>query len=99
MSDIFPPRMSIEGQLTAAADRIKELEAQLAESDRALDCMTLAAGELQDLCDKLEKQLDAVRKLPEKWSHSLVSGLDGSYWGAIDMCSDEIKAAIKGDES
>ena len=31
MSDIFPPRMSIEGQLTAAADRIKKLEAQLAE--------------------------------------------------------------------
>ena len=29
MSDIFPPRMSIEGQLTAAADRIKELEAAL----------------------------------------------------------------------
>ena len=37
----------------------KELEEQLAESDHALDCMTLAAGELQDLCDKLEKQLEA----------------------------------------
>ena len=31
MSDIFPPRMSIEGQLTAAADRIKELQAQVTE--------------------------------------------------------------------
>ena len=40
-------------------NRINELEAQLSESDRALDCMTLAAGELQDLCDKLEKQLEA----------------------------------------
>ena len=36
-----------------------KLEAQLAESDRALDCMTLAAGELQDVCNGLEAQLDA----------------------------------------
>ena len=39
--------------------RIAELQAQLAQSDHALDCMTLAAGELQDVCDKLEKQLEA----------------------------------------
>ena len=35
--------------------RAKKAEAQLDESDHALDCMTLAAGELQDVCDKLEK--------------------------------------------
>lgn len=39
--------------------KLAELEAQLAESDHALDCMTSSAGELQDVCDKLEKQLEA----------------------------------------
>jgi hypothetical protein len=47
---------------------------------------------------KLISQLDEVRGLPEKWSHNLVSALDGSFWGAIDMCSDDINKALEKDE-
>ena len=75
----------------AKTARELQLEAQLEDRDMLYEAGITAAREE---IAKLEAQLEAVRLLPEKWSHGLVSGLDGSYWGAIDMCTDSIKAAI-----
>ena len=36
----------------------EDAEAQLSETQHALDCMTTTAGELQDICDELQSILD-----------------------------------------
>ena len=58
---------------TELLERLEKAEKQLDESDHALDCMTSSAGELQDVCDKLEKQLEAVRKWEKKYLSCKIS--------------------------
>ena len=59
MSDIFPPRMSIEGQLTAAADRIKELEAQLDEVRGLPEEWRKNSGTWDEKNEKYARELEA----------------------------------------
>ena len=78
-----------------AADRIEQLEAQLAESNHALDCITTTSGELQDVCNGLEAQLDRVRELPDEWLIQITDTDDEKL--GIRFCAHELQQALEQD--
>ena len=88
----------IKAQKISTDSTIKDQKRCITQLESQLDTYKSIIEEWRLRAEKAEAQLDEVRELPEKWSHGLVTPLDGSYWGAIDMCSDGIKSII-GDKS